>query len=78
MYSDGKLIVYEVERATAGITLGLHSRFPSPLVATVDCSDSENVRSHLDSLLAKVHLQSGQCVVAHHLAPIRAEDKYVP
>eukprot|EP00047_Mylnosiga_fluctuans_P009313 m.10827 g.10827 ORF g.10827 m.10827 type:complete len:930 (-) comp2562_c0_seq1:53-2842(-) len=75
-YSDGKLTVFEVERGTAGVTLGLRSLFPSPLLVTIDCSESENVLSHLGALRTQVRLAPRQCAIAHHLAPIKPEERW--
>ncbi len=75
-YCDGKLVIYEVERGGAGVTLGLHNRFPNALNITLDCSDSENVISHMGTMVTTVRAAAGAAIVAHHLAPAQAEERW--
>ena len=76
MYCDGKLIVYEVDRGAAGVSLGVYNKFPNSLMVAVDCSDSENVQSHLGKMHTDVRVAAGECAVAHHLAPLVPEDRW--
>lgn len=75
-YCEGKLIVYEVDRGAAGITLGIQSKFPRALLVTVDCAESANVQSHTGNLKADLTLGPGDCVVAHHLGPVDAAETW--
>ncbi len=73
---DGKLVVYELDRGAAGATLGVHNKFPTALVVSMDCSGSTNVMSHRGQLAADVRVASGACVAAHHIAPRDPESEW--
>lgn len=66
-YSNGNLLLYKIERE-AGVTIGLSNKFVDKnIVATVDCSDGENILSNRGNLVAESTISPGQTVVAHHL-----------
>jgi hypothetical protein len=67
---DGRVVVYSLERSSTGITLAIENKTPGiRLVATVDCSASQNVVSHRGNLKVVLPIMPDTVAVAHHMGP---------
>ena len=60
------MVAHEVERGN-GVTIGIENRFSLPICVTLDCTKSENVRSHVGQLVVELTVPSHGCLVAQVL-----------